>query len=160
MVFIDNNIFSFINSLINYIVDNKHVIIRIMSLRIKLPNQERILINGAVIENTGGTAVIIIHNKADILRRKEIMQENEANTPARKIYYALQCAYIFEKDRVRYLALANDFMLQYLEAAVSAKPILNKITSDIESSQLYKALKSSRSLIEHEEIRIKSIKHT
>lgn len=131
-----------------------------MPLRIKLPKQERVLINGAVIENTGDTAILLIHNKADILRRKEIMQENEASTPARKIYYSLQCAYIFEKDRTRYLSLVNEFMLQYLDAASSAQPILKKISSDIDKSHLYNALKSSRNLIDHEEVRLNSVKES
>ena len=52
-----------------------------MPLRIKLPSKERIIINGAVLENAGEATTIILHNHADILRRKEVMSEADAKVP-------------------------------------------------------------------------------
>ncbi len=73
-----------------------------MPLRIKLPSKERIIINGAVLENAGEATTIILHNHADILRRKAVMREADAQSPARRVYYALQCAYMFDVERSRY----------------------------------------------------------
>ena len=56
-----------------------------MPLRIKLPAKEKIIINGAVIENAGEATTIILHNRVDILRRTEVWTEQDALTPARRV---------------------------------------------------------------------------
>jgi flagellar protein FlbT len=103
-----------------------------MPLRIKLPSKERIIINGAVLENAGEATTIVLHNRADILRRKEVMSEEDAQSPARRVYYALQCAYMFDEERPRYKQMASEFLKQYLEAAPSAAEIGGKIRSELD----------------------------
>ena len=51
---------------------------RPMPLRLKLPHGDRIIVNGAVLENGSEATMLVFHNHADILRRKEIMQEADA----------------------------------------------------------------------------------
>jgi flagellar protein FlbT len=128
-----------------------------MPLRIKLPAKERIIVNGAVIENAGDATTIVLHNRADILRRKEVMGEAEANTPARRVYYALQCAYMFDEERPRYAEHARQFLHQYLEAAPSAKEVGDKIEALIDEDKLYKALRATQELIDHEGERLESV---
>ena len=66
-----------------------------MPLSIKLPSKEKVIINGAVIENTGDSTTIVLHNRVDLLRRKEVMAEEQATTPAKRIYYACtMCLFI------------------------------------------------------------------
>lgn len=128
-----------------------------MPLRIKLPAKERIIINGAVLENAGEATTIILHNRADILRRKEVMSEEDAGSPARRIYYALQCAYMFEDERVRYKQIAIEFLNQYHEAAPSAAEMVAKVRASIEADKLYNALRATHPLIEHETELFKSL---
>jgi len=128
-----------------------------MPLRIKLPAKERVIINGAVIENAGDATTIILHNRADILRRKEVMSEAEANSPARRIYYALQCAYMFDEERPRYAEHARQFLHQYLEAAPSAKDVADKIETFIDDDKLYNALRETQKLIDHEGERLEAM---
>jgi len=128
-----------------------------MPLRIKLPSKERIIINGAVLENAGEATTIVVHNRADILRRKEVMSEEDAQSPARRVYYALQCAYMFEDERPRYKQVALEFLKQYEAAAPSAAELSVKIREETESDRLYNALRSAHHLIEHEVERFKSL---
>ena len=128
-----------------------------MPLRIKLPSKERIIINGAVLENAGEATTIILHNHADILRRKEVMSEADAQSPARRVYYALQCAYMFEDERVRYRQMALELLNQYENAAPSGAPITEKIRAEIEKDRLYNALRNTHDLIEHEVERMRSL---
>ena len=127
-----------------------------MPLRIKLPSHDRIIINGAVLENGGDSSTLIVHNRVDILRRKEVMAEEEATTPAKRIYYALQCAYMFDDERSRYITHALEFLKQYREAAPSSATIIAKIAEEIEEQRFYGALKATNDLIGHEAERLEA----
>ncbi|WP_420549382.1 flagellar biosynthesis repressor FlbT [Curvivirga sp.] len=128
-----------------------------MPLRIKLPTNEKVIINGAVLENAGDATTMIIHNKVDILRRKEVMNEADAVSPARRVYYALQCAYLFESDRNEYLTLANGLISEYAEAAPSSAEIVDSIESKLRDEKYYDALKNTLDLIDHETERLVQI---
>lgn len=125
-----------------------------MPLRIKLPPKDKIIINGAVIENAGDSTTIVLHNKADILRRKEVMSEDDAITPARRIYYAFQCAYLFKDDRAQYLARGQEFLEDYLAAAPSAKELGEEIKGFIAEERFYEVLRATLKLVEHETERL------
>jgi flagellar protein FlbT len=128
-----------------------------MPLRIKLPAKEKIIINGAVIENAGEATTIVLHNRVDILRRKEVMAEKDAVTPARRVYYTLQCAYLFEEERERYLKLFAQFAADYAEAAPSAGPILKAVQANVATEQFYDALRETQKLIAHENERLEAV---
>ena len=125
-----------------------------MPLRIKLPVGERIVVNGAVIESAQDSASLVFHNKVDILRRKEIMADSEANTPARRMYYNIQCAYLFKDDRDKFIQ--NYYLLrdQYLEAAPSAGPLCMAVDEAIEEESFYEAIRGLQDVMEHEDERL------
>lgn len=129
----------------------------IMPLRIKLPSKEKIIINGAVIENAGEQTTLIIHNRVDLLRRKEVLNEEQANTPARHVYYSLQCAYLFEDNRDSYLEHFNQFLKEYIQAAPSAQSIADAIQVEIDKENFYQALRVAHELMEHEAERFRHI---
>ncbi len=128
-----------------------------MPLRIKLPSKEKIIINGAVIENAGEATTIILHNKVDILRRKEVMKEEDALTPSRRIYYTLQSAYLFKDERDKYLDIAFNFIKEYEEAAPSASEYCDIIKGFIADDNFYDALRKTSELITHEAERLKGV---
>ena len=128
-----------------------------MPLRIKLPSKEKIIINGAVIENAGEATTIILHNKVDILRRKEVMREEDALTPSRRIYYTLQSAYLFKDERDKYLDIALNFIKEYEEAAPSASEDCGIIKGFIADDNFYDALRKTAELITHEAERLKEV---
>ncbi len=128
-----------------------------MPLLIDFKSGDKIIINGAVIENAGSSSKMLIHNQASILRGKEILSEEESNTPASRTYFALQCAYMFADKKDDYLKLFNNFLTEYSTACPSAKPIAGEIRDEVEEGRLYKALKSAQKLIKHESELLQSL---
>lgn len=129
-----------------------------MPLTLKLKSGQKIIINGAVIENAGPPALMMVHNKAAILRGKDVMTEGEADSPAKHTYFALQCAYLFEDDRERYLQLFDQMLREYVAAAPSATPMALEIVQLAASGDLYGALRRARDLLDHENERLRTVK--
>ncbi len=121
-----------------------------MPLALDLKHGDKIIVNGAVIENSGHNTQILVHNDAAILRGKEIMIESSASTPASRAYFALQCAYIFPSARQNYLAAFDELLVDYIKACPSARPIGHDIVDKLTNGTLYSALKASRKLVAHE----------
>jgi flagellar protein FlbT len=120
-----------------------------MALVIDLKPSERIIIGGALITNDEHRARLHIEGSAPILREKDIMRESEANTPCKKIYLTLQLMYLAADP-----AQMHDLYFQLIgdvqKAAPSTATFFLKINDFLLNGHLYKALKESRNLIEHE----------
>ncbi|MBV9862954.1 MAG: flagellar biosynthesis repressor FlbT [Alphaproteobacteria bacterium] len=125
-----------------------------MALRITLESGRRIIVNGAVIENTGAPTTLTFHNKVNILRASEVLTEAEATTPARRLYHALQSAYLFEGNRTEYLNRFRRFVDDYLNAAPSAGDIAERTLKAVGKGDYYGALKSARKFLAHEDDRL------
>ncbi len=121
-----------------------------MPLLIDFKSGDKLIINGAVIENGGAGTKLLVHNQSAILREKEILSEADTQTPAARVYFALQCAYIFPAKRDDYLQLFENFLGDYLGACASAVPIGNEIRKHVKAGNLYKALRSAQKLLAHE----------
>jgi len=119
-------------------------------LALDLKHGDKIIVNGAVIENSGHNTQILVHNDAAILRGKEIMIESWASTPASRAYFALQCAYIFPNVRQNYLDAFDALLVDYVKAAPSARAIGHEIVDKLANGSLYSALKATRKLVAHE----------
>ena len=121
-----------------------------MPLKLDLKCGEKMIVNGAVLENVGPNAKILIHNLATVLREKEILTQDDAATPASRVYFSLQCAYMFDDAREEHLKNFSRYLKDYLQACPSAAEIAEGINSHVEKENFYKALKASRNLIAHE----------
>ncbi|OFV96941.1 MAG: hypothetical protein A3F68_08205 [Acidobacteria bacterium RIFCSPLOWO2_12_FULL_54_10] len=121
-----------------------------MPLLIDIKPGDKVIINGAVIENAGNSTKLFIHNQAAILRGKEVLSEEDCGTPAARAYFALQCAYIFADKHADYLAKFEKLLDDYLAACPSAKAIGEQIRKEIKDDKLYRALKAAQKLITHE----------
>jgi flagellar protein FlbT len=122
----------------------------IMALKVELKPGERILIGESVITNGDQRARFLIDGTAPILRERDIMTAERADTPAKRIYLAVQLMYIggnpAEQHEV-YFALMRDMV----QAAPSAWHYIADINNQILTGELYKALKSAKKLIEYEQ---------
>ena len=121
-----------------------------MALKVELKPGEKLLVGNCIITNSDQRTRLFIDGRAPILREKDILTAETANTPAKRIYLAVQLMYIEEDiglTRDQYFALVNDF----LEAVPSATEIVNQINNEILTGQLYKALKAAQRLIEYEQ---------
>ena len=121
-----------------------------MPLLIDLKPGEKVIINGAVIENAGANTKIRICNDSTLLRQKEIMTEEQASSPAARVYFCLQNAYIFPDKRDHYLSFYAEYLADYLEACPSAGEIGAQIQGEVQEGHYYKALKGARKLMKHE----------
>ena len=121
-----------------------------MALKVELKPGERIFIGECVITNDDQRTRLLIDGTAPVLREKDIMTAERANTPAKRIYLAVQLMYTSREPRMHhdvYFALVRDIV----QAAPSTWPHIENINNHILSGELYKALKQSRKLIEYEQ---------
>ncbi|MGF1641967.1 MAG: flagellar biosynthesis repressor FlbT [Rhodospirillales bacterium] len=122
-----------------------------MALVINIKKGQQIIINGAVIENvTGKTVSIAVKNEASILRSSDILTPDSALTPAGRVYYALQCVYLFPDRREDYLRHFKELIGSYGRAAPSSGPIIEAVCASVVEQQYYAALKKAQELIAHE----------
>ena len=121
-----------------------------MALKVELKPGERIFIGECVITNDDQRTRLLIDGTAPVLREKDIMTAERADTPAKRIYLAVQLMYTSRDPRTHhevYFALIRDIV----QAAPSTWPHIENINNHILSGELYKALKQSRKLIEYEQ---------
>ncbi len=121
-----------------------------MSLKLNLKPDERVIIGGAVIRNGNRHADLSIENNVPILREKDILPEEAVDTPARRIYFAVQLMYIDQENRQAHIesffSLAHDLM----EMAPSTRQYILAICEQVTVSCFYQALKTARTLIDYE----------
>jgi flagellar biosynthesis repressor protein FlbT len=121
-----------------------------MALKVELKPHERIIIGNCVITNTDQRARLLIDgNKIPILREKDIMTPETANTPAKLVYLAVQLMYIAPDPQINhgtYFSLVRDIVT----AAPSAWPVIEEINNCILSGDMYQALKEARKLVAYE----------
>jgi flagellar protein FlbT len=92
--------------------------------------------------------------KARFLFGKQIMPPEQADTPARRIYFALQSAYIgSEEERASGLVAARVLIEEFKQATTSglAREILDRALCAAEADDCYLALKLTRRVIRHED---------
>lgn len=122
-----------------------------MALKINLKPHERFIIGGAVISNGNLKGELIVENNVPVLREKDILREKDADTPCKRIYFAVQLMYVDDKDIVEKHNLYWTLVREVAEAAPSTAGLLAEISEDILKNRYYQALKMAKKLIEYEE---------
>ena len=120
-----------------------------MALVIDLKPSERIIIGNALITNDENRTRLHIEGEAPILRERDIMREEEANTPCKRIYFTIQLMYLSVKPAdLHHVYFEQIKAIQ--DAAPSTATFFLTINDHILNNHYYKALKEARSLIDHE----------
>jgi flagellar protein FlbT len=123
------------------------------TLVLELRQGDTMIVNGAPIRFRNRCRIELTA-KARFLFGKQIMPPEEATTPARRIYFALQTAYIgTEEERERALAVAHRLIGEFQAATTSslARMLLDRALAAAEADECYVALKLARRVIRHEE---------
>lgn len=123
------------------------------NLVLELRQGEMMIINGAPIRFRS-KARIELAARARFLFGKQIMAPTEASTPARRIYYALQQAYIgTETERLAGLRRAEELIAAFKTATTSqlARAILDRALQSAGQDDCYQALKLARRIVRHED---------
>ena len=128
-----------------------------MPLKLDFKAGDKLVINGAVLENIGANAKILVHNESAILREKEILSVADTATPASRVYFTLQCAYMFPHKKDEYLGLFTNFLNEFVAACPSTRPIAEEIEQFVAEDKIYKALKHTQKLIAHQAKVLKSL---
>jgi flagellar protein FlbT len=120
-----------------------------MGLKVELKPNERVIVGESLITNGNQRTRLLIEGDAPILREKDIMTPAQADTPAKRIYLAVQLMYTARDPRDHhdtYFALMRDLV----QAAPSAWGHVVEVSNHILAGEMYKALKSAKSLIAYE----------
>jgi flagellar protein FlbT len=129
-----------------------------VALKITLKPGERMIIGGAALANANSAScALVIENKTPILRQKDILSEETANSPCRRIYYAIQLMYIDEHNLAAYHKVYWDLVKDLVRAAPSTVVLIDSINEHILQQQYYQALKLTRRLIEYEQEAIQHV---
>jgi len=128
-----------------------------MALKIRLRPKERVIIGGAVVTNGNNNSNLVIDNNIPILREKDIMNEEDANTPCRRIYFVIQLMYVNEKNLQDHYNTYWELVRDVVDAAPSTIHYIDQMNQYILSGQHYKALKTARQLIDYEEEVVKNV---
>lgn len=127
-----------------------------MPLKLSLKPGEKFVLNGAVVQNGDRRGVLVLQNKASVLREKDIMQPQDANTPARRIYFPVMMMYL---DEANAQSFYDEFVRRLSEFmnVISNPDILAECVScskHVLARQYYKALMGARKIVEYEQQRL------
>jgi flagellar protein FlbT len=123
------------------------------NLVLELRQGEVMIVNGAPIRFRTRSRIELTA-KARFLFGKQIMPPDQVDSPARRIYFALQSAYIgSEMEREGGLEAARHFIADFQLATTSelVRTILSQALVAAEEDDCYQALKLVRRIIQHED---------
>ncbi|GAB5388974.1 MAG: flagellar biosynthesis repressor FlbT [Alphaproteobacteria bacterium] len=125
-----------------------------MPLKVRLKPNEKVIINGAVISADERTATtVVLHNRASVLRSRDIMQPDDATTPAKRIYFQIMMMYIEPENKDTFMDDYMSFMTDLINMTTldEVRTSLLLIYRDVSAGELYRALKTCRAIIKLED---------
>lgn len=120
-----------------------------MALKIELKPGERFILGNAVITNDDQRTRLFVEGTAPILREKDIMRAEDADSPCKRLYLAVQLMYLSNEPSEQhsvYFQLTNDI----IKAAPSTLEYIERMNNQILTGAFYKALKEAKALIAYE----------
>lgn len=123
-------------------------------LVLKLGPKERVLINGAVIENGDRRSRLsIVTPNANILRLRDAIHPEEVNTPVRRVCYIAQLVLSgdAEKEDAKLQLLRGIEQLSQVLQDHDSRVLLTAASDEVLDGQYYQALKALRGLLPREE---------
>ena len=110
------------------------------------------ILSGAVVTNgSGGSCDLVVENKVPILRQKDILTEDKADSPCRRIYLAVQLMYIDEANLPTYHKAFWEMAADVVKAAPRTVGLIDGISEMILQRNYYQALKLTKRLIDYEQ---------
>ena len=123
-----------------------------MPLRVELKPFERIIIGDSVIINSGTRSSFLIDGDTPILREKDTVTAETADTPAKRFYHCVQMMYL-KNDVGRYRATYLDCVKELQQAVAGSSDLIATVNHHVTEGRLYKALKEIRKLMKREDER-------
>ena len=131
-----------------------------MPLRVELKPFERIIIGESVIINSGTRTSFLIDGDTPILREKDTVTAETADTPAKRLYHCVQTMYL-KNDVPRYQAsylgilqeVQDSFQDSLRDSCPGSSELIAAVNHHVSDGALYKALKEIRKLMKREQER-------
>jgi flagellar protein FlbT len=121
-----------------------------MGLKVELKPGERFILGDCLVTNGNQRTRLLIKGQAPILREKDIMTPEQADTPAKCIYLVVQLMYT-SRDPGAHHGTYFSLMRDLVQAAPSAWSHVMTVSNHIMAGDMYKALKSAKVLIAYEQ---------
>lgn len=121
-----------------------------MALKISLKPNEKIFIGGAVVRNCDSHVELNILNDVPLLREKDIMTEQEADSVCKQIYLCVQLMYMDQINLHAYQKNYRELIDEVMKAAPSTSNFLVEINNHLACGRYYQAMKCARSLVNYE----------
>jgi flagellar protein FlbT len=120
-----------------------------MPLRVELKPFERITIGEIVLINSSNRISFLVDGDAPILREKDTVTAETANTPVRRLYFCVQMMYL-KSDNPRYRDSYPGLLEDLRKANPESSDLINSVNDHVSSGFLYKGLKEIRKLMKCE----------
>jgi len=123
-----------------------------MPLKLTLKPDEKVLIGTAVITNAGQKSEIIIQNTVPVLREKDIITAENADTIVKKIYHVILNMYVEPKNEQDY----HEVYFKLVKELFNACPdqivlaMIMEVSQKILEGNHYQALKKCKKLLNFE----------
>jgi len=120
-----------------------------MGLKVELKPGERIILGESIVTNGDQRTRLVIEGEAPILREKDIMTSETADTPCKRVYLVVQLMYLSREPKQHHDTYFK-LIREIIAAAPSTSAHFDRINNQILTGNNYKALKEAQSLIEYE----------
>jgi flagellar protein FlbT len=122
-----------------------------MGLRLTLKPNERVLINGCVIRNSDRRQLLVIENQADIVREADLLDEAEARTPVKEVYFFIQAALLDPGKREKLVPLVQKKLGQLVPVFHDeVGQHIFEAANHVSKGDYYQAMRALRALIKYE----------
>lgn len=123
-------------------------------LVLKLRPRERFMINGVVLQNGDKRSnIVVVTENTNVLRLKDAIRPDEANTPVSRVCYIAQLVLAGEAqpEEARHQILRGIEQLSQVFTDPDSRAYLAKATESVTENKYYHALKNLRVLLSREQ---------
>jgi flagellar biosynthesis repressor protein FlbT len=117
-----------------------------MGLKVILKRGERLFIGGSSLRDENQNIALLVEGTLPLLRERDMLTAETADTPARRLVLALQQIYLTQKHEEMheiYVLFARDV----LKALPAGGKLIATIDDHVQSGEYFKALKEARELV-------------
>ena len=129
-----------------------------MSLKLTLKPYERFIVNGCAMRNSGRRHTIVIEEKADVVRGKDLLDTSSAVTSVSKVYYLVQTALTRADLREKLIPTIQKSLAELATVFGPARVHhIFEAANYVSCSDYYKALRELRPVLEYERMLMNDI---
>jgi flagellar protein FlbT len=123
-----------------------------VAFKLSLDPGEKFAINGAVIVNGDRHAVLTVDNQAGVLRDSDVIREDEARTPATRLYFVCMLSYLDADAADSHYPRFSEHMDAFMDVVENPRVrlICAQVSLAMMNREYYRALTGCRELIAYE----------